>query len=554
MQDDNVMTPEQDSNHKLVLDRYNACADEHLPNEITADMIASHVKSLRTDASAGWDGISPGHLVHCDSTTLYDTLAKLYTIILSRNVVPSCLSLGTIIPVLEKSTSNPNAADSYRPITLSTVFSKLLESLMMPPEYACDSQYGFRGKRSTVAACTILNDVAHCYKAAGSPVFVCSLDAQKCFDNIWHSGLFYKLIEHFPILHWRLLYNWYTQLKVLVKWQGAFSPTFTVTKGTRQGSLLSPLLFNIFIDQLLVDLKCMSPGVWIGSTHLNSFAYADDVSVFSGTAPGLQNLIDRCASYASTWRFKFGVNKTKCMITGQSIPNANPTNRSWILDGCPIETNDTLDVLGVRFSSNLSSSGHLEERMAKCRRAFYGLSGIGMTHHKVAPDVKSHLWRTICSPTLSYGLECLNISTGELKRLESLQGTLVKNSIGIGKRSRNSSLLSAMKITNMSTVIKQKTVSLLYNICQVPGPASDLCVELIHQYIRTGKCTPGTLISRVVAYDESPVHAIFHKMKFAPNFKTDGIVDSIKSMMCHSNFIKPYSIEKDLVRLLTRSF
>jgi hypothetical protein len=52
------------------------------------------------------------------------------------------------------------------------------------------------------------------------------------------------------------------------------------------------------------------------------------------------------------------VNKTKCMITGQNIPNANPTYRSWILDGCLIESNDTLGVLGVRFTSYLSSSAH----------------------------------------------------------------------------------------------------------------------------------------------------------------------------------------------------
>jgi hypothetical protein len=51
----------------------------------------------------------------------------------------------------------------------------------------------------------------------------------------------------------------------------------------------------------------MSPGVWIGSEHLNSFAYADDITLLNGNIPGFQTLIDKCADYASKWRFTFGV-------------------------------------------------------------------------------------------------------------------------------------------------------------------------------------------------------------------------------------------------------
>lgn len=236
---------------------------------------------------------------------------------------------------------------------------------------------------------------------------------------------------------------------------------------------------------------------------------------------------------------------------GHNTLQPDPT---WSLDGDPIENVDGMEVLGVHFSANLSSSSHLEERMTKCRRAYFSLGEIGMTNHRVTPDVKSHLWRTICSPTLSYGIECLNISPTELKRLESFQGTLVKNCIGIGKRSHSSSLLSAMQIPSVYDILKQRTMSLLYNICQVPGPASDLCLELACQYVRTGKCVPGTLIARVVGFGESPIHVMLQKVKMSPTFISDGIVDSIKSMLCHINFIKPHSAEKDLVRLLTKAF
>ena len=98
-----------------------------------------------------------------------------------------------------------------------------------------------------------------------------------------------------------------------------------------------------------------------------------------------------------------------------------------------------------------------------------------------------------------------------------------------------------MRVPSVGEIHKQKTVTLLHDICRVPGPANDLCMELLKQYIVTGKSVPGTLINRVLKYDESPVHALLNKIKVVQTFKEDGITDSIKYMLCHINVIKPYS-------------
>ena len=311
------------------------------------------------------------------------------------------------------------------------------------------------------------------------------------------------------------------------------------------------MIFNFFINQLLENLSLMQPWVWIGSKHINSFAYVDDITLLSGTIPGLQRLIDKCAQYASKWSFRFGVNNTKCMAVDK---HEQREQLKWFLNNDPIDTVQHMDVLGIRFQANLSATSHVDDRIIKCRRAFFGLGEIGMSNPRVSPEVKSHLWRSICSPTLSYGLECIDLTSKDSKRLESLQGTLIKGCVGIGKRSHSSSLLSAMRVPSVGEIRKQKTVTLLHDICRVPGPANDLCMELLKQYIVTAKSVPGTLINRVLKYDESPVHALLNKIKVVKTFKEDGIIDSIKYMLCHINFIKPYSIEQDIIRLLTRVF
>ena len=158
-------------------------------------------------------------------------------------------------------------------------------------------------------ACAFLHDVITTFNEGNSPIFTCSLDAEKCFDTIWHTGLFYKLINVLPEPQWMFLYRWYNNLKATVKWNGQISPVFSVTRGTRQGSSLSPSLFNIFINDLLKELSSLQSGVKIGNDLYNSMAYADDITLLSSTVPGLQKLIDVCYNYSKTWRFCFGLKK-----------------------------------------------------------------------------------------------------------------------------------------------------------------------------------------------------------------------------------------------------
>ena len=152
----------------------------------------------------------------------------------------------------------------------------------------------------------------------GSAIFVCSLDAEKCFDSIWHDGLFYKLIGKIPDLQWIFLYKWYKASKGKIRWSGESSEMFNISKGMRQGSILSPRLFSIFINDLLLRLESSNHGMHLYNFVLNAIAYADDINLFSTTTTGLQELINTCESYAKRWRIKFNPKKTKFTQIGKS--------------------------------------------------------------------------------------------------------------------------------------------------------------------------------------------------------------------------------------------
>ena len=220
-----------------------------------------------------------------------------------------------IVPICKNKNGNISDAGNYRPVSLATIFSKLFEhyilSCISPLLATTDNQFGFKPKHGTDMCIFLLKETVSYYVNKDTPVFSAFLDASKAFDRTNHNQLFAKLIKrNVPMCIVRLLLSWYRQQTMQVKWGTNYSSPFTVTNGVRQGGVLSPYLFAVYLDELSIHLGSARVGCTVGNMVVNHLTFADDICVFSPSISGLQCLLNICGDYAAEHEITFDCNKT----------------------------------------------------------------------------------------------------------------------------------------------------------------------------------------------------------------------------------------------------
>ena len=114
-----------------------------------------------------------------------------------------------------------------------------------------------------------LQEIVDFYVSMNSPVYICYLDASNAFDRVNHWTLFRKLLNRsVPKLIVRLISFWYTKQTFIVQWGSTLSNAFTAVNGVRQGGILSPLLFNVYVDDMSGQLSSLKTGCNINNVFL----------------------------------------------------------------------------------------------------------------------------------------------------------------------------------------------------------------------------------------------------------------------------------------------
>ena len=210
----------------------------------------------------------------------------------------------------------------HREIAISSLFLKIWDwivILLYGEALSSDElQFGFK-KSSSTSLCTwsVIETISY-YKRGGSDVFCCLLDCKKAFDTVEHAKIFQKLLEKIPVIFVRILLVTYLGQRCFVRWNSEDSSLFSVQNGVRQGAVLSPILFSMYVNDLIEILRASGLGCHVGPRYFGIAAYADDILLLAPRRDVLQKMVEISEDYMVQHKINFSPTKTKCLYFGSN--------------------------------------------------------------------------------------------------------------------------------------------------------------------------------------------------------------------------------------------
>ena len=366
---------------------------------VTEEMVSKKLKALKLSKSEGPDGFHPRILFEL-ADVLASPLCDIFNKSISTGCVPNAWKIGEVTPIFKK--GDKKLPCNYRPVSLTSVICKVMESLirdqivdhMVNNKLFNERQYGFVPGRSCMTQLLLVLDKWTEMLDNGYPIDIIYLDFAKAFDKVPHVRLLEKIKAYGingEIFNW--IKNFLNNRKQRVKVNGIFSNWQDILSGIPQGSVLGPILFVIYINDL--------PDLVDSFIHL----FADDTKMFNSIlndndVANFQDDIFNLCSWSKKWQLQFNTSKCKVMHLGS---NNNKNNYQMFdkEDNTYTLSNTTLEKdLGVNIDEGLKFHDHVNITVKKAN----SIVGIIKRNFRNLDDtIIIQLYKTLIRPILEYG-------------------------------------------------------------------------------------------------------------------------------------------------------
>jgi hypothetical protein len=363
---------------------------------ITVIDVHNSLQRVKIGKACGIDGLAGEHFKYAHTSKCV-VLSLLFNCFLIHGYMPERFLKSAIVPIIKNKSGDSSDKNNYRPIALVTALSKIFEICLIAimNTFLCthDNQFGFKSGHSTDLCIYAVKSNVKYYMHHESPVYTCILDASKAFHRVCHWTLFKKLIaRNVPATIIRILSFWYSMQTVCVKWGHCSSAFFKVTNGVRQGSVLSPYLFAVYVDDLSTILLHSHVGCYIEKTCVNHVFYADDLCLMAPSPSGLQTLIDLCYEYSITTDIMFNPQKSVCLIFKPKLYKLHCPE--VFLNGEKLKYASSVKYLGILFNETMCDD---DDILRQLRLLYIRCNSLLRHFSTCSIHVKLELFRSYCA-------------------------------------------------------------------------------------------------------------------------------------------------------------
>ena len=474
----------------------------------------AHVKkaigALKPGKSDGSEGLTTDHFLN-GTDQLQVLLSLLFNSMLHHGFSPAGTLMSTIIPIPKNSRKSLNDSSNYRGISLSSIFCKIIDLIILDKYESVlktsDYQFGFKKKHSTSQCTYVVQEVIQYYKNGGSNVNAMLLDASKAFDCVNYVKLFSLLLDKglCPMVTNFLIISYVNQ-KARIKWQDCFSNTFRLMNGVKQGGILSPVLFTMYLDILLNQLQSSGLGCYIGHKFMGAFAYADDIILLAPTKQSMHGMLKLANLFSIDYDIKFNELKSKLIVFNAC--NNKPDIESQIMcDGIAITSSANEVHLG-----NVIGPAASKEALSRGISDFYKkFNYMFSLFHHCNSTIKYRLFKSYCMSV--YGSVLWDISSNGVNRFYVAWRKCVRKLFKLPYRTHSYLLPYICQDFNINDQIKKRISNFIASINRSDNACLLLCSKL------TLKGSASTMSNNYVELQnaeyhllEDPVNTVFGQL------------------------------------------
>lgn len=412
-----------------------------------AKVIRNEVNPKKTP---GYDLVT-GKMLQELTQTGIKYLTYIINAILRMNYYPDCWKVAQII-LIPKPGKDLNKVDSYRPISLLPIMSKVFEKLLIQRlkpllverKLIPHHQFGFREKHSTIEQVhrvvykinTDLEEKRYCSAAF--------LDITQAFDKVWHEGLLYKIKKALPHHFYQILQSYLGNRKFMVKQSEEVTPLYDINSGVPQGSVLGPVLYLLHTSDLPVAKDTLVA------------TFADDTAILASNenpviaSRKLQESLDSIQKWLQTWRIKANENKS-VHITFTNRRGVCPAVQ---LNNTKLPQKESAKYLGLHLDRRLTWKTHVQNKSKQLRLKVNKMYWLIGRRSQLALESKILLYKAILMPVWTYGIELWGTtSKSNIEVLERFQAKVLRTIVNAPWYVKNEVIRRDLKIHSVKEAV-----------------------------------------------------------------------------------------------------